>query len=165
MELEIIKNSLAEIDKYRSVRKKIKNITSTSTVTNDCLVEMDNGDIIKTKFEFFGFFYPESKVWCWAWGHTITNELWKYLSKQMLLYSLKSDELSGYIKNILMTPRCPISHSVHLDIILAIGLSVIKKKLFFRKKYLGAILYLVIEDEDKIMRLSEEASDFKMNKY
>jgi hypothetical protein len=124
--------------------------------------------LLESEVEIIAIYYDKLHVWSWAWSHPGLMNSENFLSKEILLYSLKLEDDMAYIKNLLCSSRGIINDITQIDINLAIGSDIIKKHYIYPLIHnidnSNLIYYYILIDTDKLDKLSiNNDNDFDFN--
>jgi len=148
--LKIDKNDSQQRTVFKFYNKKTKNL------------------LFESEVEIIAIYYDKLHIWSWAWSQTGLKNAENFLSKEILLYSLKLEDDMSYIKNLLCSSRGIINDITQIDINLAIGSDIIKKHYIYPLIHnidnSNLIYYYILINTDKLNKLSiDDNNDFDFN--
>jgi hypothetical protein len=96
----------------------------------------------ESKFEMFGEYFIDKKMWIWSWATTKMKQNSTNVSRQLWIYGSKLASENKFLRLLLTTSRFTISNIKHIDTHLAIS-AYLTKTIFLYRLYLydGKISY------------------------
>lgn len=125
----------------------------------------------ESRFEMFGEYFIDKKMWIWSWATVKTKQNMMNVSRQLWIYGSKLASENKFLRLLLTTSRFTLSNTKHIDTHLAIS-AYLTKTLFLFRLYLHngltnyskygslnndygdtvvKILYLKLIDQDNII--------------
>ena len=125
----------------------------------------------ETRFEIFGEYFQDKKLWIWAWATSRMKQNMINVSRQLWLYGSKLTSENKFLRVLLTTSRFRLSNIKHVDTHLAISAYLTKTSFLYRlyiyngqtsysefgslnnkiNQSINSILYLKLIDHDNIM--------------
>jgi hypothetical protein len=93
-----------------------------------------NENVCESRYEIIGYFYPQKKLWVWAWSTISGKKNALNVSRQLWIYGTKLDNQNIFLKTLLTNSRFTVTNNKHLDVHLAIS-AYLTKTLFLAKIY------------------------------
>lgn len=163
----IITQALIEFDKKRPVVDKLvkKNnrvkITKGRSDTERDVIRIYNDNdklLLESEYEMLGSYYPELKIWTWAWANPGMYPPQNYLSTDILNHAIGWGKERSYLKSMLVNSRTMITDPVQLDVNLALSASIIKHYYIYpyqdpigiRDEKTSLVHYLILLNEEKL---------------
>lgn len=155
---DFIKNSLDKFDKSNKKYENLINKTSDEIELPDNenkIIFYENKDkenkVITHKKSILGYFDKKTRIWLWAWVVPFLKITETKYARNILNYGLDFDPVSNstvhyYIKSHFISSRIYFDTDIHLDIHLAMALSITKGKFIYKVhlKDADSIIYHII---------------------
>lgn len=177
MNNNIIAQSLEYYDKNIEINKEMLkkinyiNIIKNKDEENYNYIEFYDKEfnlIKKSKYEILGTYNSFGKIWTWGWSIALLTKELVNTSKKIFNYGFDLDQNNLFLKNELITSRFKISNNIQIDMHVAIGSYLTKKKFIFSYKIYNDNIEKnnIVKHEDlQLLNIKKNYENENFNEY